>query len=67
MKLTLDGHTALVTGANGALGGRFARVLAGHGASVAAAARRVAVPYCVQYAMPNPNRNRKCGRDMRVI
>ena len=36
----LTGSVALVTGANGALGGRFARVLAGHGASVAAAARR---------------------------
>jgi NAD(P)-dependent dehydrogenase (short-subunit alcohol dehydrogenase family) len=36
----LDGRTALVTGASGGLGAHFARVLAGAGARVAAAARR---------------------------
>lgn len=41
MKLTLDGHTALVTGANGGLGAHFARTLAQAGAKVAIAARRV--------------------------
>ena len=38
---SLAGRRALVTGASGALGTRFARVLAGAGASVALAARRV--------------------------
>ena len=38
---SLAGRRALVTGASGALGARFARVLAGAGASVALAARRV--------------------------
>lgn len=37
----LTGRTAFVTGASGGLGQRFARVLAGAGASVAVAARRV--------------------------
>jgi len=41
MNLTLDGHTALVTGANGGLGSHFARTLAKAGAKVAIAARRV--------------------------
>ena len=41
MNLTLDGHTALVTGANGGLGSHFARTLANAGARVALAARRV--------------------------
>ena len=41
MKLTLDGHTALVTGANGGLGSHFARTLAKAGAKVAVAARRL--------------------------
>ena len=36
----LDGRTAIVTGASGGLGARFAQVLAGAGASVVAAARR---------------------------
>jgi NAD(P)-dependent dehydrogenase (short-subunit alcohol dehydrogenase family) len=40
MKLTLDGHTALVTGANGGLGSHFAQTLAKAGARVAIAARR---------------------------
>lgn len=40
MKLSLQGHTALVTGANGALGSHFARTLAGAGARVVVAARR---------------------------
>lgn len=38
----LRGHCALVTGASGAFGAHFARVLAGAGASVVLAARRVA-------------------------
>jgi NAD(P)-dependent dehydrogenase (short-subunit alcohol dehydrogenase family) len=38
--LRLDGRTALVTGASGGLGAHFARVLAGAGARVVAAARR---------------------------
>jgi len=38
---SLAGHRALVTGASGVLGGHFARVLLGAGASVALAARRV--------------------------
>jgi NAD(P)-dependent dehydrogenase (short-subunit alcohol dehydrogenase family) len=41
MKLTLDGRTALITGANGGLGAHFARTLASAGAKVAIAARRL--------------------------
>jgi NAD(P)-dependent dehydrogenase (short-subunit alcohol dehydrogenase family) len=41
MNLTLDGHTALITGANGGLGSHFALTLAKAGAKVAVAARRV--------------------------
>jgi NAD(P)-dependent dehydrogenase (short-subunit alcohol dehydrogenase family) len=41
MNLTLEGHTALVTGANGGLGSHFALTLAKAGAKVAVAARRV--------------------------
>lgn len=41
MNLTLDGHTALVTGANGGLGSHFAQTLAKAGAKVAIGARRV--------------------------
>jgi NAD(P)-dependent dehydrogenase (short-subunit alcohol dehydrogenase family) len=41
MNLTLEGRTALVTGANGGLGSHFARTLANAGAKVAVAARRV--------------------------
>jgi NAD(P)-dependent dehydrogenase (short-subunit alcohol dehydrogenase family) len=37
----LSGETAFVTGASSGLGAHFARVLAGHGAKVALAARRV--------------------------
>lgn len=41
MNITLDGHTALITGANGGLGSHFALTLAKAGARVALAARRV--------------------------
>ena len=41
MNLTLDGQTALVTGANGGLGSHFAQTLAKAGAKVAVAARRL--------------------------
>jgi NAD(P)-dependent dehydrogenase (short-subunit alcohol dehydrogenase family) len=41
MDIRLDGKTALVTGASSGLGERFATVLAGAGARVALAARRV--------------------------
>jgi NAD(P)-dependent dehydrogenase (short-subunit alcohol dehydrogenase family) len=41
MNLTLDGHTALVTGANGGLGSHFALTLANAGAKVALGARNV--------------------------
>ena len=41
MELRLDGHTALVTGANGGLGSHFASTLAKAGARVAISARRV--------------------------
>jgi len=41
MNLTLHGHAALVTGANGGLGSHFALTLAKAGADVAVAARRV--------------------------
>lgn len=41
MNLTLDGHAALVTGANGGLGSHFALTLAKAGAKVAIAARRL--------------------------
>jgi NAD(P)-dependent dehydrogenase (short-subunit alcohol dehydrogenase family) len=41
MNLTLEGHTALVTGANGGLGSHFAQTLAKAGAKVAVAARRL--------------------------
>ena len=42
-RLTFDlsGRTALVTGASSGLGRHFARILAGHGATVALAARRI--------------------------
>jgi NAD(P)-dependent dehydrogenase (short-subunit alcohol dehydrogenase family) len=41
MQLTLDGHSALITGANGGLGSHFAQTLAKAGAKVAIAARRL--------------------------
>jgi NAD(P)-dependent dehydrogenase (short-subunit alcohol dehydrogenase family) len=41
MELTLAGHNALVTGANGSLGAHFALTLARAGANVAVGARRV--------------------------
>ena len=41
MNLTLEGHAALVTGANGGLGSHFAHTLAKAGAKVAIAARRL--------------------------
>jgi NAD(P)-dependent dehydrogenase (short-subunit alcohol dehydrogenase family) len=41
MQLTLEGKTALVTGANGGLGSHFAQTLAKAGAKVAVAARRI--------------------------
>ena len=41
MGLVLEGHTALVTGANGGLGAHFARTLSRAGAAVALCARRV--------------------------
>ena len=41
MELTLTGHNALVTGANGGLGSHFAHTLAKAGANVAIAARRI--------------------------
>ncbi len=41
MQLTLDGKRALVTGASSGLGLHFARILAGSGAAVTLAARRV--------------------------
>ncbi|HET6801813.1 MAG TPA: SDR family NAD(P)-dependent oxidoreductase, partial [Casimicrobiaceae bacterium] len=41
MELTLHGHNALVTGANGGLGRHFAQTLAAAGARVVIAARRI--------------------------
>ncbi|WP_075219951.1 SDR family NAD(P)-dependent oxidoreductase [Acuticoccus yangtzensis] len=41
MELSLEGKVALVTGASSGLGAHFAKVLAGSGASVALAARRI--------------------------
>src|SRR4051794_7308080 len=51
MKLSLDGHTALVTGANGGLGSHFAEVLARAGANVAITARRVESLVQVNHAL----------------
>ena len=41
MERSLEGRTALVTGANGVLGSHFAQTLARAGAAVAVAARRI--------------------------
>ncbi len=41
-RFSLTGRTALITGASGALGGRFAQVLAGAGANVVLTGRRTA-------------------------
>jgi len=41
IELSLAGHNALVTGANGGLGSHFAQTLAAAGANVAVAARRI--------------------------
>lgn len=41
MERLLTGRTAVITGASGGLGGHFARLLAGAGASVALTARRI--------------------------
>ncbi len=51
MNLTLEGRTALVTGANGGLGSHFAQTLAGAGARVAVAARRLDSLAAVQKAI----------------
>jgi len=51
MKLTLEGRSALVTGANGVLGSHFARTLASAGAHVAVAARRLDTLRDVQSAI----------------
>jgi NAD(P)-dependent dehydrogenase (short-subunit alcohol dehydrogenase family) len=51
MILTLEGKTALVTGANGGLGGHFAQTLAKAGAKVAIAARRIDSLHAVKEAI----------------
>jgi 2-deoxy-D-gluconate 3-dehydrogenase len=51
MNLTLEGRTALVTGANGGLGSHFAQTLARAGARVAVAARRLDSLAAVQQAI----------------
>ncbi|MEO8536140.1 MAG: glucose 1-dehydrogenase [Betaproteobacteria bacterium] len=51
MELRLDGHNALITGANGSLGSHFARTLAAAGAKVAIAARRVESLRAVQQGL----------------
>ncbi|HEX9529538.1 MAG TPA: SDR family NAD(P)-dependent oxidoreductase, partial [Acidimicrobiales bacterium] len=40
MNFSVEGRTAIVTGASSGLGSRFAQVLAGEGANVVLAARR---------------------------
>ncbi|WP_411840474.1 SDR family NAD(P)-dependent oxidoreductase [Paracoccus sp. ME4] len=49
----LDGRTALVTGASGALGAEFARALAGAGARVVLAARRVDAMRALADSLPH--------------
>lgn len=63
-RFALDGRTAMVTGASGALGGRFAHVLAEAGARVVLAARRVAAMQALLPHLPHAERHRAVAMDV---
>jgi NAD(P)-dependent dehydrogenase (short-subunit alcohol dehydrogenase family) len=63
-RFSLEGRTAMITGASGTLGGRFAHVLAEAGASVVLAARRVEAMQALIPDLPHPDRHRALSMDV---
>jgi NAD(P)-dependent dehydrogenase (short-subunit alcohol dehydrogenase family) len=63
-RFSLEGRIALVTGASGALGARFAHVLAEAGASVILAARRVEAMEAAIPNLPHSDRHRAVTMDV---